>query len=93
MIGTDIVADSPRAMKAYVAKFDPTFIGFTSERGSMRELVVRFGIHSFIRDDGALAPHAPFTYLLDQQGRLVYFFQDGLSTAQVVEAAKNVIGR
>ena len=91
MIGTDINADSPHAMKIYLAKFDPAFTGFTSERGPMRELVVRFGIHSFIRNDGALAPHAPFTYLLDKQGRLVYFFQDGLTAMQVAEAAKKVI--
>jgi len=91
LIGTDIKVDSPRAMKAYLAEFDPAFLGYTAERAQMRDLLVHFGIHTFIRSDGALAPHAPFTYLIDRQGRLVYFFQTGLTPLQVVEAARKVL--
>ena len=91
MVGTDIHADSPSALKHYLAQYDASFIGLTAEQSDMRSLAVRFGIHTFLRDDGALAPHAPFTYLLDKQGRLVYFFQDGLSAQQVVDAAKHVM--
>lgn len=91
MVGTDSKADSPAALKAYLATFDPAFMGFTADAPAMRELAVRFGIHTFLRDDGALAPHAPFTYLLDKQGRLVYFFQSGLTAEQMADAALRVL--
>ncbi len=91
MVGTDFVADSPAALKAYLAQYDPSFIGLTAERTNMSALAVRFGIHSYERRDGTLAPHAPFAYLLDKQGRLVFFFQSGLTAQQIVDAAKRVM--
>ncbi len=91
MVGTDFVADSPAALKVYLARYDPSFIGLTALRANMSALAVRFGIHSYERKDGALAPHAPFTYLLDKQGRLVFFFQSGLTAQQIVDAAKRVM--
>jgi protein SCO1/2 len=91
MIGTDIKADSPAMLKRYLAQFDASFLGFTAETQAMRELVVRFGIHSFLRKDGALAPHAPFTYLLDKEGQLVFFFQNGLTAQQIIDATRQMI--
>lgn len=87
MIGTDIVADAPDKLKAYLAQAQAdgqmTITGLTAERAAMRELAVKFGIHTYVRQDGALAPHAPFLYLLDPDGRLIYFFQDGLPPAEM----------
>jgi protein SCO1/2 len=83
MVGTDRNADAPAVLRAYLGQADPAFIGLTAEQGAMRELAIRFGIHTYLRKDGALAPHAPFMYLLDKEGRLIYFFQRGLTADQI----------
>lgn len=83
MVGTDIAADAPDKLKAYLAQAGGEVIGLTAERAAMRDLAVKFGIHTYERKDGALAPHAPFVYLLDPDGRLIYFFQDGLPPADM----------
>ncbi len=91
MVGTDRDKDAPAILREYLAKADPSFIGLTAEQPAMREFAVRFGIHTTLRSDGALAPHAPFMYLLDKEGRLVYFFQRGLSADQIAETIQKVM--
>ncbi len=91
MIGMDSQADAPAILRAYLAKADPAFIGLTAEKPAMREFAVKFGIHTYLRKDGALAPHAPFMYLLDKESRLVYFFQRGLSAGQIAETIQQVM--
>jgi protein SCO1/2 len=91
MVGTDDATDSPAALTQYLAEVDPTFIGLTAARADMRTLAMRFGIHTYVRPDGALAPHAPFTYLLDRDGRLIYFFQDGLGVSAIVDALQPLL--
>ena len=88
VIGMDEQADSPVRLKAYLAQADPSFIGLTARREDMRALALRFGIHTYERADGALAPHAPFLYLLDRKGRLVYFFQDGLPAETIAAVVR-----
>lgn len=91
MMGTDMQADAPAVLRAYLGQADPSFIGLTAEQPAMREFAVKFGIHTYLRKDGALAPHAPFMYLLDKEGRLVTFFQRGLSADQIAEAIQKVM--
>jgi cytochrome oxidase Cu insertion factor (SCO1/SenC/PrrC family) len=91
MVGTDIAADAPDKLKAYLAQADGEVIGLTAERAAMRDLAGKFGIHTYERRDGALAPHAPFVYLLDPDGRLIYFFQDGLSPADMAAVLQALI--
>jgi protein SCO1/2 len=91
MVGTDRDADAPMVLRNYLVGADPSFIGLTAERPAMRELAVKFGIHTYLRKDGALAPHAPFMYLLDKEGKLIYFFQRGLSAGQIAETIEKVM--
>ncbi len=91
MVGTDYVADAPGALKAHLSRYDPSFVGLTAERSDMRQLALRFGIHMYENRDGSLAPHAPFIYLLDQQGRLLYFVQEGVATQEIAEIVKGVL--
>jgi protein SCO1/2 len=92
MVGTDNKVNTPEVLRRYLEQADPGFVGLTAERGPMRELAVRFGIHTYERPDGALAPHAPFLYLLDPQGRLIYFFQDGLAPMRIAEVMRAELG-
>jgi len=91
MVGADREADSPAALKQHLAQFDPTFIGLTAERSAMRQLAVRFGIHTSEDETGLLVPHAPFIYLLDRQGRLLYFIQDGVPVGEIVKVVERVL--
>lgn len=93
MMGMDSQADAPAILRDYLAKADPAFIGLTAEKPAMREFAVKFGIHTYLRKDGVLAPHAPFMYLLDKEGRLVTFFQRGLSADQIAEAIQQVTAK
>jgi protein SCO1/2 len=90
MVGTDATVDAPEALRRALAQVDPEFIGLTAERGPMRELAIRFGVHTYERPDGALAPHAPFLYLLDPQGQLIYFFQDGMAPEQIAAVIRDM---
>jgi len=91
MVGTDRIADGPAALKRHLSRYDPTFIGLTAARSDMRQLALRFGIHMYENRAGALAPHAPFIYLLDRQGRLLYFVQDGVATSEIVSIVERVL--
>lgn len=91
MVGTDRVADGPSALKQHLRRYDPTFVGLTAERSDMRQLALRFGIHMYENRDGALAPHAPFIYVLDRQGRLLYFVQDGVAILEIVRIVTQLL--
>ncbi|MFC1463702.1 MAG: SCO family protein [Candidatus Brachytrichaceae bacterium NZ_4S206] len=91
MVGTDWVADGPSALKQHLSRYDPAFIGLTAQRSDMRQLALRFGIHMYENRDGSLAPHAPFIYVLDRQGRLLYFVQDGVATSEIVRIVRRVL--
>jgi len=91
MVGVDRQADAPAALKEHLARYDPTFVGLTAERGAMRQLAVRFGIHTSEDDTSTLVPHAPFIYLLDREGRLLYFIQDGVPVAEIIAVVQRVL--
>jgi len=91
MVGADQQADSPAALKQHLARYDPTFVGLTAERSAMRQLAMRFGIHMYENTAGVLVPHAPFIYVLDRQGRLLYFIQDGVPIAEIIAIVQRVL--
>lgn len=91
MVGADRVADGPAVLKQHLGRYDPSFVGLTAERSDMRQLAVRFGIHMIANPDGVLTPHAPFIYLLDRQGRLLYFVQDGLPVPDIVAVVRQTL--
>ncbi|MCS7057214.1 MAG: SCO family protein, partial [Thermoflexales bacterium] len=91
MVGADRTADGPSALKRHLRRYDPAFVGLTAERSDMRQLALRFGIHMYENPDGLLVPHAPFIYLLDRQGRLLYFIQDGVATSEIVRIVREVL--
>lgn len=91
MVGADRAADGPSALKQHLSHYDPAFVGLTAERSDMRQLALRFGIHMYENRDGLLVPHAPFIYVLDRQGRLLYFVQDGVATAEIIQIVSKVL--
>ncbi|MCX7937978.1 MAG: SCO family protein [Thermoflexales bacterium] len=91
LVGVDEREDNPQALKAELAAYSPAFVGVTAPRAVMRELALRFGIHTYENREGVLVPHAPFLYVLDRRGRLIYFLQYGLSPKKVAEVIRAVL--
>jgi protein SCO1 len=81
MISVDGDRDSPEAMKAYLAKVSPRFIGLTGDPRIVRGIAEQFPAVFFKgfpeRPGGEYAvAHTSQVYLVDQQGRLRATFDD-----------------
>jgi protein SCO1/2 len=66
MISTDPVRDTPEAMRAFLAHFDPSFIGIS---GSPDDLVKIYRDYHIVVLEGG-ETHSSFTYVIDRAGRL-----------------------
>lgn len=91
LVGVDEHEDNPAALKAHIAAQPAPVVGVTAPRAVMRELTLRFGIHAYENREGVLVPHAPFFYVLDPQGRLIYFLQDGLPAEEIAQVLREVL--
>jgi protein SCO1/2 len=66
MISTDPVRDTPESMRAFLAHFDPSFIGIS---GSPDALVKIYRDYHIVVLEGG-ETHSSFTYVIDRAGRL-----------------------
>ncbi len=64
MISTDPARDTPAAMGAFLAKFDPTFIGLTGTQPELAPVWAAYGVS--VLDNGET--HSSYTYLVDPNG-------------------------
>jgi protein SCO1 len=64
--------DDASRMKAYLAGFDPTFVGGTGSEDALAAVRADFGVTATKRvtADGYGYSHSSFTYLIDRAGRL-----------------------
>lgn len=67
MISTDPARDTPEAMGAFLAHFDPSFIGLTSSQANLQPVWSSYGVT--VLDNGET--HSSYTYLIDPQGNLM----------------------
>jgi len=91
MVSVDGERDTPAAMKEFLARFSPDFVGLTAPAAQVRELAAGFAAQ-FFKDpprDGAYGvQHSTRVYALDKQGRLRAEMYDasGDATVGVVRA-------
>ncbi len=73
LVSVDGERDTPAAMKEFLARFSPEFVGLTAPSAQVRELAADFSAQ-FFKDpprDGAYGvQHSTRVYALDKQGRL-----------------------
>ena len=71
-ITVDPERDDAERMRAYLAAFDPTFVGGTGTAEQLAAVRKEYGIAATRRASGAsyLYAHSSFTYLIDRQGKL-----------------------
>ena len=66
MVSTDPLRDTPEAMKKFLAKFNPAFIGITGIDIDLQEIWKAYGV---VVENGG-ETHSSFTYVIDKKGTL-----------------------
>jgi len=67
MISTDPARDTPEAMGAFLAHFDPSFIGLTSSKETLQPVWSNYGVT--VLDSGET--HSSYLYPVDPRGNLI----------------------
>ncbi len=67
MISTDPANDTPPVIGAWLAHFDPSFLGLTSSKQNLQPVWAAYGVT--VLDNGET--HSSYTYLVDPQGNLI----------------------
>jgi protein SCO1/2 len=75
MVTVDPQRDTTEVLQAYMARFDPTFIGLTGDVDSLQQVADEFGAFFQSNDTGDspyyMVDHTATKFLLDPQGRWV----------------------
>ncbi len=86
-ITIDPKRDSSSVLQAYLAKFDPSFIGLTGSPSELATVWKDYGVDVQISGDnslqGYLVPHSTELYVIDQQGRLRLTYGTDNSAADI----------
>lgn len=65
LVSTDPLRDTPKAMKEYLSKFDPTFVGIPGTPEQLKTVWKDYGVE--VVDGGET--HSSYTYVIDRQGK------------------------
>lgn len=89
-VSLDPQRDRPELLQAYLAAFDPRFVGLTTADGSeeaVAEMMRLFGVSAEklpARDDGFyFVEHSTTTFMLDRRGQVVVAAPLGLTAAEL----------
>ena len=66
MVSTDPVRDTPQAMKEFIEKFNPAFIGIPGSTADLQKIWSAYGV--LVEDGGET--HSSFTYVIDKTGNI-----------------------
>jgi protein SCO1 len=71
-VTVDPQRDDAQRMRAYLAGFDPTFLGGTGTAEQLKAVRDAYGIFAYRKKVGAgyTVAHSSYTYLIDREGRL-----------------------
>ena len=97
-ISVDSPRDTPDVVGEYVAKFDPGFIGLSSDELTLRRIAPAYGLQFELEnDDGAKTEdynviHTSYAYLIDQEGRMIIKYDYGADVELMINDARALIG-
>ncbi|RJP48541.1 MAG: SCO family protein [Anaerolineaceae bacterium] len=87
MVTADPERDTPEKMKAYVAHFDPNFIGVSGNLADLEAIWEELGVFVEKEDTGSaagyLVSHTSSVYVLDRNGNLILMFPYGTSAVDI----------
>lgn len=89
MVSTDPVRDSSKAMKAYLANFDPTFLGITGSLDQLKSIWSDYGV--VVLDGGET--HSSYTYVIDQRGDLRMTFDTEMTPDEISSDLKTLLAK
>lgn len=97
MVTADPERDTPEKMKAYVAHFDPNFIGVSGNLADLESLWEELGVFVEKEDTGSaagyLVSHTSSVYVLDRNGNLILMFPYGTSAVDIASDLSELLDR
>jgi protein SCO1 len=98
-VTVDPERDSPERLRAYLAGFDPTFVGATGATADLAEVRKQYGIQVSKQPPSAGNPsmyfihHSSFVYLIDRAGSLRSLVPYGTSIDDMAHDVKALLGK
>jgi protein SCO1/2 len=83
-VSVDPERDSPAPLRAYLASFDPRFVGLLGSNGALQPLLQSLGAiaERHVAPDGSYSvDHSATLYLLDRSGRMAAVFSPPIDAA------------
>lgn len=79
LVSTDPVRDTPQALKEYLDKFNPSFVGIPGTVDQLKKVWDAYGVT--VLDGGET--HSSFTYVIDKSGTLRVTFEPETSPEDI----------
>ena len=93
-VSVDPGRDSPEMLKSYLSHFDVPAIGLTGVQDSIDAVVKRYAAHYEIGEQGSAAgyliDHSLYTYLIDQNGDLRFFFRPSHTAEEIATVVRQL---
>lgn len=95
-ISVDPARDDPATLQRYVSRFDPDFIGATSDSASLTKIEHDFHVMSSREADtssaaGYVVTHPSQTFVVDKRGDLRLLYSFGMPTSEVVSDIRQLL--
>lgn len=84
LVSTDPVRDTPQAMKDYLSKFNPSFLGITGTQDQLKTIWDAYGV--VVLEGGET--HSSYTYVIDQKGDLRLTFDPEMTSEDIAADLK-----
>lgn len=86
-VSTDPERDTPQAMKEYVEKFNPAFVGIPGAQEELQKIWDDYGV--LVEDGGET--HSSFTYVIDKKGNIRETFSPDTSPEDIAADLKTLL--
>ncbi|MBI3441609.1 MAG: SCO family protein [Proteobacteria bacterium] len=90
-ITTDLVHDTPAALKQYLSHFDASIIGLTGTKMELAALYKDFSVYAGQFGKSRLSDHSGFIYLTNPAGRVVAHFTVQLPVPEMAQRVSAMI--
>jgi protein SCO1 len=87
LVSTDPVRDTPNALRDYLNKFNPAFVGITGSADEMSRIWNDYGVT--VLDGGET--HSSLSYVIDQDGNLRLHFDPEMAPEDIASDLKTLI--
>ena len=94
-VSVDPARDDPATLHAYVSRFDPDFIGATSDSSTLARIEKSFHVESTKEETGSasgyVVTHPSQTFVVDKNGNLRLLYSFGMKTSDVVADIRELL--